>query len=159
MSLPLLTVLYVKRHPTWGISWVGSPQLDHQSLSSMKIYTIVANAAEKKCHTCDKSLQTIGDEDCWRAVVQDHYYCPVCWAIAEPLLTEAAFVKRDAARKMPHVIDKVMREIETHRKFSALTETERFEYEGAIYLRSLKQNVGEQNAFMRQLWRKLHYDA
>lgn len=147
-----ITTLRITRTAEHGIIW------HDRMLSELAIFTRVANAETLHCYGCQDALRQIPEGAAWCYVPSvERYYCDRCYRQAKPALQERLQCKSDARRTIPRAINSVMRQIELHRHFTALSERDRGLYQRAVLLRAQGSCVGESNAYIRQLWRQLHY--
>ena len=136
-----------------GIIWQDNLASSHQN----RLYSRVANVDEIACHDCARLLKTIALNERWYYLSYlSRYYCCACFRVARPGLCKQLQKKNAPQHKMPRPLCAVMRQIEAHPDFLTLPPLDRAEYEGAISLRTQCVQVGEQNAFIRQMWQRLY---
>lgn len=156
MSLKTLSLI---RHPEEGIIWAKENGENYlRTQYDIHVTSKVASVDKIHCVECEKRLQSIANNERWYCVCDgSRYFCAECFGLARPALVEQALLKLDAVRAMPRIMNKVMREIESHRHFASLPSLIRMEYEGAVHLSSLGKNVREHNTYIRLVWSHLYH--
>lgn len=137
--------LCIVRHPLYGVVWSStttSVDAFTASLHSSDVIRKVEKADKKGCHWCPRHLSVMKETERWY-FYNDAFYCTPCYATVEVRMLAI----QDKERKMPHFMNTVRKEIETHRLFTQLEPR----------IMTFYENNTDNNKNIRLVWAHLYH--